>query len=497
MTAIVKQDSNQTGLRIALEASPGVLPGSPVWIGYEPNNYANFGGDFIKVARMPINASRQRKKGVVVDLNASGGFAEDLTYERPQSFIEGIMFADFRVKSELAVTGATSGHFTVAAGGLAYKAGDVVFAKSMQNAVNNGRFTLAADATGTSIAAPGVTAEAGSAGIISRVGHTGASGDLVSVFSGGVQTLTSTALDFTTLGLIVGEWIFVDNFGTAGANGFKRLSSIAAHTLTFDKSSVDPAADAGTATIVTIYFGRVIRNEQAALIKRRTYQMERTLGKADTTSTFEQVEYLVGSTLNQWTLTLNTADKLTWSISTVSQRYQLNDSATGPKSGARPAIVENKAFNSTSHVARMRVGGVGDNTAFFAHVIDGTFSINNNVVPNKAIGTLGSFDQTAGFFEVSAALNVYFSTVEAIQAIGDNADVSIDAVLCQDNQGIIIDFPLVSLGDGRLKVAINEPITLPLTCDAADATSVNVNMDYTAMLMFFDYLPDSAMPNVV
>ena len=93
-------DSNVTGLRYSEETSLGVANGSAVWYPLEPNEYADFGGEVVTVARNPINAGRQNKKGVVVDLNASGGFNTDLTSTNVQDIMQGFLWADFRRKGE-------------------------------------------------------------------------------------------------------------------------------------------------------------------------------------------------------------------------------------------------------------------------------------------------------------------------------------------------------------------------------------------------------------
>jgi hypothetical protein len=47
----------------------------------------------------------------------------------------------------------------------------------------------------------------------------------------------------------------------------------------------------------------------------------------------------------------------------------------------------------------------------------------------------------------------------------------------------------VALGDGRLNVAQDAPILIPLDVEAARGRTVHADLDHTFLFSFFDYLP--------
>ncbi len=389
--------------------------------------------------------------------------------------------------------------------GLTWQIGDMVFMTDNDDAANNGLKTVSAttDNAFTTDQTLVLDATPAAASTVTTVGFEGATTDIDVDVTGALPALTSTALDFTTLGLVEGEWIYVggdvalSSFVGANNNGFKRIRSIAATTLTLDKSVLAMTAETGTGLDLRIFMGRVLKNELGALIKRRSYNLERTLGVPDDSfPAQEQAEYVIGAVPNEFTFNIPVADKLMADLTFVGADHETKDGPTSLKTGSRPVLVESDAFNTSSDIPRVKMALASSTdeapTALFAFVTDLTVVINNGITPNKAVGVFGAFEATAGTFEVSGALEAYFSDVTALAAVRDNSDISLDVHLVKSNAGMSIDLPLIALGDGRPNVEQDEPIKLPLTMDAATAAKIDPNFDYTLLMMFWDYLPTVA-----
>jgi hypothetical protein len=315
------------------------------------------------------------------------------------------------------------------------------------------------------------------------------------VMSGSLVRLSrvSGAFDMTTLPLIVGEWIYLGGdgatLGFANNAGFARVSAIAATYLEFDKVAWEPTAEVGTGDTIQIFFGNILRNEpDADDILRRTFQIERTLGEDDDGV---MSEYLVGACANELTLNVSQADKVTIDLSFVAIDNEQRTGLTGVKAGTRPTLTVEDAYNTSSDFSRIKLALASDSDAsvepLFAYATEFTLTVNNNVTPNKAVGTLGAFDTTAGTFEVGGSITAYFANIEAVQAVRDNSDITFDFCLVKQNKGLVFDIPLIALGDGRLNVEQDQSITLPLENVAAQS-----DYGYTLLMMSFPYLPTVA-----
>jgi len=503
MATVNKQDSNVTGLRFCEETSIGVA--GSVWNPLDPNSYNDFGGSFTKTARTPINNKRSRYKGVLTDLDSAGGFNIDMTQDNIQGLYPGFAFSTFVEKGNEAVTSVSGTAYTVADSS-DFVANDLVFASGFTNAANNGLKVVTSIPGGTSIAVSGLIAEGSppSAAKVVRVGHQFASGDFEVDASGDLPTLITTTKDLTELGLVPGELIFVggdtaaSEFATAANNGWQRVrETTGANEVVIDKASGTMVTDAGGSKTVQIFFGRTLKNEEGTTITRTTYQLERTLGAPDDASPAQiQSEYIVGAVPNELTMAIDTADKVMVDMGFMGTDYETRDGVTGVKSGTRPSLANGKAFNTSTHVTRIRMGLASDTDeyvdAMFAFVTEVRLTLNNNISMNKAVGNLGAFDATAGTFEVGGNVTAYFQTTAALDALRANSDVTFDVCVVKDNAGFAFDLPLLSLDDGRLNVELNQAITIPLGLMAADGADVNSNLDHTVMFSFYDYLPDAA-----
>lgn len=508
-----KLDSNSTGLSFAeeecLKQLPGVNGADAVWYGQEPNSYSDFGGDFTQTARAPINASRQRKKGTITDLDASGGYNSDVTQSNLARMMQGFCFASAREQADthpmngttVAITGvdATDIKYEAAAGLDRFAADDLLFASGFAVPSNNG-LKHVSDAAAAGVIVWGALADEAAAPTnarLQKVGKQFAAGDVAFNFTGGVATLVATAGSFASMGLQAGSWIFIggDAAGTAFANnvGFARVSAVSADgkTLTLDQTTWTPVTEGGGALTLQVFVGTVIRNEpDPANIVRRSYQLERTLGQ-DAAGT--QSEYIIGAVANQFTLNIPSADLLNADLTFVGCDVEQRTGAQGVKAGTRIAAPGEDGFNTASDVYRMRMYVVDDAdpnpTPLFGYVSEGKIEINNNVTPNKAVGTLGAFDTTAGDFEVSGSVTAYFTTVAATEAVRNNADVGLYAISAARNGGFLFDIPLIALGGGRIGVEKDKEITVPLDTNAAES-----KFGHTLLTEWFSYLPDVAMP---
>lgn len=504
----IKIDSNDTGLRFAIERCLRELPtvasagADPVWYAMEPNSYSDFGPNISTTARNPINPSRQRQKGVVTDMEASASFEMDLTHQNHMLFLEGFMAAQAREKSSTrmidgvgsAITAVTANTFATTAGVAAtFDPKTILRSSGFAESANNGVFVVTSVAGGvitvngplTPNAAPPATAT------VREVGFEFDAGDAVLDVTAGVVSLTSTAKNLLQLGLIPGEWIYVggDANGSYFPNqrGFARIGSISSNRMILDKIQwATPVSDAGAAISLRIFTGTVIRNEEDPnLIERPSFQFERTLGKD---ANGIQSQYVTGAVANELTIDLTTADKATIEMGFMACGGEDRTGLEGLKPGTRPALQSGQsAFNTATDIRRIAFNVIGQTVPLFFYATEFQLTIGNNASGLKALGTLGNADVSLGTFDVGGNVTGYFQDVRALRAVRENSSVTMDCILVKDNKGIVFDIPLMTMSNGMPNVEQDQAVTIPLDIAAAQSS-----FGHTLLYVNFEYLPNAA-----
>jgi Phage tail tube protein len=496
--------TNAVSLAYAIEASLGVLPGTPVWKLLEPNAINSFGPELTTVSRNPISKDRQRKKGTITDLDSTAEFDADLTMEHFIDFSEGFCFANYsgpikfgpqETDDVTAVTGADS--FTVDDNG-DLVADQLVYARGFTNAINNGLHLVDTGSTTTNLVVTTtpliaeVTPPANAT--VEVCGVQGATGDIEIDADGNIA---STALDFETLDLYVGQVIWVggvadiNRFGTAASpsdmRGFARIKIIATNLLTVDKTANVWVADAGAAKEIHLYFGRFLRNVSVddADFLERSLQFEAAYQDLESVGV-DGYEYALGNYCNEMVITLPLTDKATVTFGFVGTDTE--PATVTRKVGADTPVepAQTVAFNTSSDIGRLRITEVDETglSTFFKNI---TLTLNNNVSPEKVLGILGAAFMNTGNFEVDIESQMLFTNKEVTAAIRANTTVTLDFSLRNDDGGLFFDFPAVTLSGGDKEFPENETVLLNTPAMAFEDPTLGTSIG----ISLFGYLPTS------
>jgi hypothetical protein len=506
MTAVTGQDSNNTSIRYAFEQTLGALPVTPDWILAEPNTEPDFGGDIKTMSRDIINADRQSVKGSVVDVEAGVTIEQDFTLTNQRALLQAFMFANERGLVQAATLTTITGGTTINGTGMAgFVANDIVLL-SGSGLGSDGAY-LVASATGTTVVVAGLNNGTLAAGAtLVKVGIQCAAADINVVISGPFASYTSTATNFTTrLALAPGQSVYVggdlaaEQFVNAANNGSKRVLSATATNLQVDKSHLDMIAETGTGKTIRFIVTGALKNEQGVLFVTKPTQWERTLGAPDDASPAQvQSQYEVGCLASEYTFDAKPASKITTTMKFMGKDEETRTGVLGVKTGNRPALPNVDAVNTSSDPRRFRVAQVNTVVAdeapnpLWAITESLSFTINNNIERNLALGSVGAARFTIGSLDVTGSMTPYFADISVLAAARANVDVTADLFVASKNSGFAIDFPLMTLSKARAEVSRNKAIMVPCDFVAHSGEKVNPALDHTIMWTWFLWLPNLA-----
>jgi hypothetical protein len=497
-----------TSLLYSIEASLGTLAGgTPNWKLVEPNSYGTLGSQIKKVARQPISKQRQKRKGILVDLDSSVEFECDVTLESVRDFGEAICLAThsgytsgpIHLESgagfdSLAAVSATGFSYTAIVGSTV-PANRLVFARGFSTAALNGLWVVTAGSTTSSVAVSTLPASEtptqGQNATVEVCGVRGAVGDISMDANG---NLTSAVLDFTTLGLTVGQFIKIggalaaNQFATAAYNGTARVMAVAAHLLTLDKRSwTVGSADTGAGQLIDVLFGQFTRNVPVddARFVERSLTFEASMVGLQNPGPGDEYLYPKGNFANEMGFNLPLTDKAVMQMKFIGTDTPNPTTvrATGANNAVQP--VQTAGFGTSSDIIRLslRDGTTQvDQSAFWKKV---DLKINNGVTPEKILALLGAKYMNVGILSVDLDAEALFTTDVLLSAIRNNTTMTMDFILRNSDGGVAVDIPSMTIGDGKLNLPRYKTVTIQEKCEAF----IDATLGYSISFSGFPYLP--------
>lgn len=497
--------SEAATVRMAVEAALSTAPSSG-WIQLQPDQIEDWDAMLDTVERDPISVYASDEKGDVVGLRAEPKLTHDLNFDL-LLLKAGAMFrtaaknpggtSQSVYRPTAAVDGGGSADsFSVPTNG-AVTAGRLIRTQGFLNAANNNVFVVAAASDSDSINVPTaslVAETAPSNALLMLVGVQGASGDIV-LTSGG--HLTSTTLDFTTLGLVRGMDIIIGDEATG--TRFAEYSQTAplwariaatptANLIQLESHSFAIASGgAGTSKTIRLFFGPYYQNRPIndTDYLEPTFHGELEDTDAATSNTVQVFSYVEGCALGKFEINAPLKNKMVATMSycgtDAPNPVLVAERVSGPSSALAPLC--SAMFDTSNDLEDVRL--VDGTNGLVAEVNSWKLTIDHGVSPREVQGTLGALDHEFGKFRFSVTMEAYFNDYDQIKAARDNRDLEWRARAGNHQGGFSIYLPLVVLRSPKKKYERNKAIKLDCSVPAFRDQDTNV----VAGMTLFGYVP--------
>lgn len=476
-------DSNRLRLTAIKEVTFGTTPSTPRMrtvrvtgesLKYEPKFVSS---TEIRSDRMNADPGKTTEEN-------SGGINYELSYPAENcpeaSFFESALFSswvntnsrdnDGTADSVITNVAATGSVITVTTG-TAFVVGQLVRNSGFTNSANNGTFKVT---TGSATvpafsAATFVDETAPSAAARMKVcGFEGASGDITAASTG----LASTTLDFTTLGMSVGQWIKIggnataNKFATAALNSWARVTAIAAHALTLDNLPTGWTTDAGTSKTIRVFFGDYLRNG--------TTRVSHTIEKGFMDQTTPTYVSQAGMVVDQMDLNFDTDAIVT---GTFNFKGMTGAESTTSLDSSPDAATTNQVMSSNANVSRISENGAAVVSPNYTKSMK--ISVNNNTRNLGAVGNVGSVDIGAGVNAVTGTLETYFGSDTLFAKLIAGTASNLSSITVKNNQGFVVTLPRVTYTSGSPTAgAQNQDVMVSLGFMASIDTTTNCQIQF-------------------
>lgn len=478
-------ETNRTRISIVRESTFGTTPASPAMLEI-PFNSSSLTSSPNTTVSEEIRSDRQTADLFLVGEESSGDISGELQGLAYDKLIEGAFYNSITKSEEVenetvggSVTidsSAVDGSVVVSSGGDNFAADDIVRLSGFSNNENNQQFVVTSSTTTNIDGASGTVTEASSpvGARVKKVGVKGAAGDIVAAT--GPNSLTSTSLDFTTLGLTEGMWLKLggsasaNQFDTAANNDFVRILSISANQLTFDIVPTGWSADTASGKEIYIFIPDYVRNGTTQF-SHSIEQSYLDIGRH---------QKFTGMVVGSMSLSMDSQSIIGTTFTFTGKRGEYDTSGF---SGATYFRRQSRtALNTSSNVGKFAEGGTeisGTNLVTSASV-----DITNNLRARTAVGSLGATSIGAGTSDITGSLSTYFDTEDLLNKVISNTDTSMQFSL-KDNGGAVtfLDLPRMKFSSGSTSISgRNDDVMAELEFQAlADPV-----LGFQAQMLFFD-----------
>ena len=525
MVAVRKISADCTSLAYTVEESINVLPASPDWQILPVTSYpGEFGAVVEFMTDDQLGGGRAVEKGIPVNKTVSAGFESAVRQDWLQPFLPGFMFnkaielgntntlnksATMATLTGVTGTAYAGTNFTAANGFENTNDTKLIIAKGFGVAGNNGLKAMTG-LSATSLSATGLTAEASppaGAGLQVCGLIVSDSAAATSVSPGQLTIVSSSLASGGDLEQPPGTFIHLggDTVASRYANrantGWARIDRVTSTGVVCDITDFyeqqAPVAIPSPGTTIEIYLPTRIFKDQLLCDDslRTTYQLERRLGKSDTTDPYEQGQLVTGAVCNQLDIAIQTANKVMTTLAFVCSKSYRRDGSVELWAGAnRLAKDETEMFNVSKDIKYGRLYRYDTTTTqkktLFGIVQTGTFTINNNAEGIPGWGEWGSHDVNTGKFNVSCNIEALFTTTRALDLAERGQNAGIFIVFARGNSGFILDIPLVTVMTAPLNLATNQAVNISL-----NNVGNRSRFGHSVSFQYFDYLPLEATKN--
>ncbi|TAI67577.1 phage tail tube protein [Bradyrhizobium sp. Leo170] len=452
--------SNRTQVALVRESTPGVTPTTPRM------RKVRLTGESLQFAPTYVDSEEIRDDRMLGDpiktnQSSSGGINFELSYPDDLSPLSEIIMSAFEntwvntpqfvndgtPDSVITDAGTTANTYAVTAGGAAVKLGHLVRATGFTNSANNQIFPVASSTAstivGTGLALTAETAPPGTAKL-KVVGFAGAAGDITALVDG----LASTTLDFTTLGIVPGQWVkvggqaagtqfaFLISAGAkARAAAFARVTAIAAHKLTLDNLPSGWTTDTGTGKTIWVFVSDQIKNG----ITPNSVTIERGFLAQPVPS------YIVnlGMRVNTFNIEMTSGDKLKGTVAFMGLGGGIGITALD---ASPDPVTTGVVMAANANVGRLGVNQIQLGAPNWAKGF--TLQINNNLRALDAVDSDVPVGINDGECTVTGNMSTYFGSKDEVEAFYNGTPRPINSRVTKNGQALIFQVPRATYRGG-------------------------------------------------